>query len=915
MVSTSRKDAKGTNCKAYRHLAAIFVAGTVVTFAAAAMSPVHAQESDDDVIEEIVVVGTRADLGAAIDYKRNADTIVDAISASDIGKMPDQNIADSLQRVPGVQIQRNRGQAEEITIRGLQGRYTQTLVNGRPISTVFSDTLSNRNFHAYIMPSAFVSTLAVHKSGTADVQEGGIAGSVDIITQRALRIGERRFNISGNGNWDSNNGEIGSDITAIYADTFADKTVGLVLGVNLVDEDQGLHRDRGGRYRRLYNEARNRDLNGDGDFDDRGLVVRDNVLSENFEQQRERQSYLANLEWQPVDQFTLFTEVLYSQQDTLSPRESVRYDFRNRRSVSEGQKTVVINDIEYVSQYHSIDSQLQAEKELQDRDADLLSALVKASFYPNPSLSLDFSFSRSESNHFQTRARAVARIRGVETLINMEGRDRPTAVTVFGERHLDPEAYTINQVNSGPGTNIRSESKQDDLKVDLERLLGAGLARSVGVGLSVSDSLFASSRDRFASSAGELRRIGIESFPMLLTGSERGGFLDSSDRPTIGSWLVPDIDAVIDAAGGVLAIIDADGAAVYNDPAAIVHIDESFKSAYLILDFGNESETFGGNIGVRYTRTDETVRGTSIELSAGFTRDDAGDLSPNAAGVAVSRDRDYSNTLPSLNLRFNLGDNHVLRFSAAKTMTRPAPSQLDLIVSGLRGSIDSGNAISYSDPNLEPFLANDFNLTWSWYYVEENLFSTALFLKDLESLIGRKTFTENFDVTDSVTGVTTSEPFNVETDSNATGVKLQGLELSWQHALTQLPGILGNTGFVLNYTYIDNSAPERLRAAAEDNYNAIVYYDGGPFDVRVSYTYRGEYLLTPATGLEPRELFYPRRYLSASINYRLPNGMRLRLAGANLTDEADIRHHEGLIRQYIDYGRRISLSIRGNLKF
>ena len=248
----------------------------------------------------------------------------------------------------------NRGQAEEITIRGLQGRYTQTLVNGRPITTVFSDSLSNRNFQAYIMPSAFVSRLAVHKSGKADVQEGGIAGSVDIVTQRALEIGERRFNVSANGNWDGNNGEIGSDVTAMYADIFADDTLGILLGVNLVDEDQGLHRDRGGRYRRARNEARNRDLNGDGDFDDRGIVVRDNVLSENFEQQRDRQSWLANLEWEPSDSFTLFSEVLYSQQDTISPRESVRYNFANKRTRSEGQQTVFINDVEYVSQYHSV---------------------------------------------------------------------------------------------------------------------------------------------------------------------------------------------------------------------------------------------------------------------------------------------------------------------------------------------------------------------------------------------------------------------------------------------------------------------------------------------------------------------------------------------------------------------------------
>ena len=894
--------------------ATAYLIGAVVAYGASGIDRVLGQEGDEAVLEEVVVVGTRADLEAAIDFKRASDTIVDAISASDIGKMPDQNIADSLQRVPGVQIQRNRGQAEEITIRGLEGRYTQTLVNGRPITTVFSDTLNNRNFQAYIMPSAFVSRLAVHKSGKADVQEGGIAGSVDIVTQRALAIGERRFNVSANGNWDGNNGEVGSDVTAIYADVFADETLGFLLGVNLVDEDQGLHRDRGGRYRRARNEARNRDLNGDGDFSDRGLIVRDNVLSENFEQQRDRQSWLANLEWEPADNFTLFSEVLYSQQNTLSPRESVRFNFANKRTRSEGQQTLVINDIEYVSQYHSVDTQLQAEKELQHRDADLLSGQILASFRPETPWTFDVSLSRSASNHFQTRARAVARQNGVETLINMEGRDQPSAVTVFGEEYLDPEAYSINQFNSGPGTNIRSESSQNDLKLDVDRLFDEGPVHSVGFGVSLSDSLFASSRDRFASNASELRSIGIDTFPMILTGSDRGGYLDSSDRPNVGMWLVPDTQAVIDAAGGIQAIVDADSAAVFNDPTLFVDISENFTSAYAMIDFGNESESITGNLGVRHTRTDETVYGTSIDLSAGFTRDDTtGALTANSTGVPVSRSRSYSNLLPSLNLRFNAGDDHVIRFAAAKTMTRPAPAQLDLIVSGLRGGIDSDNEISYSDPNLEPFLADDLNLAWSWYYGDENLFSTALFSKDLESLIGSKTFVENFNVTSSQTGATLSEPFNVDTDSNSTGVELQGFELIWQHALTQLPGLMSNTGFALNYTFIDNSAPERLRAAAEDNYNVIAYYDGGPFDARVSYTYRGEYLLTPATGLEPKQLFYPRRYLSASINYRLPNGLRIRLAGANLTDEADIRHHEGLIRQYIDYGRRISLSIRGNL--
>ena len=894
---------------------AAYLAIAVMAYGASDIDRVRAQEAGEPALEEVVVVGTRADLEAAVDFKRASDTIVDAISASDIGKMPDQNIADSLQRVPGVQIQRNRGQAEEITIRGLQGRYTQTLVNGRPITTVFSDSLSNRNFQAYIMPSAFVSRLAVHKSGKADVQEGGIAGSVDIVTQRALEIGERRINVSANGNWDGNNGEIGSDVTAVYADIFADDTLGILLGVNLVDEDQGLHRDRGGRYRRARNEARNRDLNGDGDFDDRGIVVRDNVLSENFEQQRDRQSWLANLEWQPP------TISHCSARSSTASRIRSRRGNRSAttsRTKGRGPKVSKRSSSTTSNTFPNTTASIRSFRPRRNCSIATRTCSPVRSWrasVPDSPWSADVSLSRSASNHFQTRARAVSRLNGVETLINMEGRDVPTAVTVFGEEYLDPEAYAINQVTSGPGTNIRSENSQNDLKIDIDRLFDDGMVHAVGFGVSLSDSLFASSRDAFAANARELAAIGIETFPMILTGSDRGGYLDSSDRPNVGNWVVPDTQAIIDAGGGVQAIIDADPGAVFNIPGEFVDIREDFSSAYVMIDFGNESETVTGNFGVRYTRTDETIYGTSIDLSAGLTRDDTtGALTANSESVPVSRSRTYSNTLPSLNVRFNVAEDHVLRFSAAKTMTRPAPAQLDLIVSGLRGGLeDEENSVSYNDPNLEPFLANDLNLVWSWYYSDENLFSTALFSKDLESLIGSKTFVENFNVTSSQTGVTQSEPFNVQTDSNSTGVKLQGFEMSWQHAFTELPGLMGNTGLKLNYTFIDNSAPERLRAAAEDNYNVIAYYDGGPFDARVSYTYRGEYLLTPATGLEPKQLFYPRRYLSASINYRLPNGMRLRLAGANLTDEADIRHHEGLIRQYIDYGRRISLSIRGNL--
>jgi len=332
------------------------------------------------------------------------------------------------------------------------------------------------------------------------------------------------------------------------------------------------------------------------------------------------------------------------------------------------------------------------------------------------------------------------------------------------------------------------------------------------------------------------------------------------------------------------------------------------------IGFGDEAGNFSGNLGVRYVHTDESIGGNSIDLDAGFTRDPAtGELTENQIG-AVTRSRTYDDFLPSINLRYDLGDDHVIRFGAARTISRPSPSELDLVVSGLSGAIGEENEISFNDPNLDPFRSDNLDLGWEWYYADEALFSVALFRKDLRSLIGPRTIIQNFDVTDGVSGVITNEPFTVTTNSNDTGVELRGYEVQLQQPFTFLPGFLQHTGFQGNYTYIDNSAPDRLRAAAEDNYNLIVYFDNQLLDVRVSYTYRGEYLFNPGVGVNPDELFSPRKFLAANVTYHINDKLQLFFNAANITDEPGNRFHRGgLVRQYQDFGQSFTIGINGQL--
>ena len=257
-----------------------------------------------------------------------------------------------------------------------------------------------------------------------------------------------------------------------------------------------------------------------------------------------------------------------------------------------------------------------------------------------------------------------------------------------------------------------------------------------------------------------------------------------------------------------------------------------------------------------------------------------------------------------------VNDNHVIRFGAARVIDRPAPDQLDLVVTGLRGALDEDNEISFNDPNLDPFESTNIDLSWSWYYDDEALFGVAVFQKDLKSLIGRRTIQLDFPVTES--GVTNDEVFLVTTDTNDTGVKLKGVEFQIQQPFTGLPGLLQHTGIKANYTFIDNSAPDRLRAAAEDNYNAVLYFDNGVVDARLSYTYRGEYLFNVPIGTSPAEIFEEREFLAVNVSYRVNDNIEVFVNGSNLTDNAGNRFHEGgLARQFQDFGRSVTFGITG----
>ena len=610
-------------------------------------------------VEEIVVTGTRGDLKSALLDKRDSDVLLDSLVAEDIGNLPDVNIADSLQRVPGVQVQRNdRGQTANISIRGLPSSFTQVLYNGRAVSTVFNERLSNRNFQAFVVPSTFVRKLGVAKTSKADITEGGIAGTVNVESQRAFNYDDRTFAFDTRIRSESNSGALSQSYSALFADQYADNTIGFLLGVSWNEELPDLHRARGGQYASTRNEADGRDLNGDGDFTDQGIIVRNNIVLENFKQNRERMALVSNLEFRPNDNFKLLFDVLYADQDTENDRESIRIDVRNTDTISSEQRSAIMGDNEYVTRYASLGALVRPEGEVQFRNNELFVGQITADWILGD-WEVGVSAGHNESAQAQDRFRAVANGPRIPITVDFATTSTPPIFDLSDAARatlLDPSEYSIRQLTNGPGVNIANKAEQSDLYLDFTRNFDGGFINSFQFGGSYSENSFNSNRDTLNLSAGELAALGVTGFDFFESVPQSGTFLGAGGVSVPQSFIVADVRTILNQFT-TDQLLDADTGSVRNNPADIVDIDEEFVAFYTQLNFSSEDNQLSGNVGLRYVQTDETIAGSSTDLTAGFTRDPSdGSLEANRIGE-TTRSRSYDNLLPSLNLRYNINDN------------------------------------------------------------------------------------------------------------------------------------------------------------------------------------------------------------------------------------------------------------------
>lgn len=880
-----------------------------------------ASESDGDA-DAIVVQGIRASLDNAVAIKRAADTVVDAISAEDIGSYPDINIAESVQRISGVQINRSRGEGQSVNIRGLPSIFTQTTLNGRSVSNalVNADATTSRSFDFSILAPEFVRSLEVYKAPTADLEEGGLSGIVNIKTPRALDIGKRVITASVQGEYNDTAGKLTPRVSGLIADSFADGRLGVTLGLSYSKRRPETHAVGSNyNYQRegsaLGSGTVAADLNGDGEITPTlGVRIPGNLNFSISKEERERIAAIGSVEYRPSDTLKFYVDGLYSRLKIHSDRSENNYFLTNSRGLVE--TTLIASPFDHVPTVQNIELRemdIRANGRVEDSTGHV-SNIIIGSEWENDQWKVDLSASRSSSRQLSSNIALATTFVGhgyVETAL---GDPIPTVGFIGSDiaASRDPANYRVASVNGS--FNTLSTDRQYDASLNVAREFGdQGLTR-IAVGARYADHKTDQDNRKITVLASGVSSLygglpagvvagSFSAKPFMHEVSAgKGSFLGSYNGSATfpQTLLVSDPDAFLNKYSADQLI---SAGSYTNDVTGITDVSEKSLAAYVRGDFAFGRLT--GNVGVRVVRTQQKSVGATPDLTAIILDQRAGSVTRVPAAEPVTVERSYTQALPSLNLKYEASDDLQLRFGLSRTMARPNLADIAPTTSANGLSL----TISKKNPYLKPFLADNADLTAEWYFAKGAVLGGSAFYKKLNTLIRSSSSSESINVEVIGSDGSTSNRdllFTVNALENASGVTLKGFELYYQQAFTTLPQPFDGLGVSANYTFIDNSDPMLLTAASKHNFNLTSYYEKGPVGVRLSYAWRGEYLSAapefPTMGVKTRAF----GTLDGSASLQLTDSASLSIEAVNILGTAHkTKWLTDLPNNYSYSGRRI----------
>lgn len=845
-------------------------------------------------LDAVVVTGIRRGIEDAIDTKRESSSIVEAISAEDIGKLPDMSIADSLARLPGLTAQRFGNRPQEINIRGFAGDFSTTLLNGREQVSLGN----NRGVEFDQYPSELMSEVVVHKTPDASLVGQGLSGTVDLRTLRPLAFAERTVavNLRGDMNRMGDSDEFGHRASVSYVDQFADDTVGVAIGIARMD-----------------NPTQGRQFESWG-YDD-GVLGGANLHF--IDGNNERTGLMAALEWRPTDAYRSTLDLFHSSFDKEESKRGLQAAlvYGNGSQLVDG----VRNDTGTMVEAHWEDvNPIVVRSDYNAADDELLAFGWKHELNINADWSVSADISHSSGQRDERLLEVYAGLPGgmrdsVDVAYNPEGYFDVVLGQDYtdpaGLRMFDPGGWGIDRTQAGYLKDFRVRDTLNAVRVDFSRAFATGMLRSLDFGANITDRTKsrASSEATLCLTTACVENVEGEIPAQYVTDTSFGNF---------GLPGVLGLDALGMLNDGVFHVLAKDHTDIANKNW---EVDEQVATFYVQanLDAMLGSVPVRGNIGVQYVDVDQSSSGqASFE---GLT-----------LAERATRGSTYGEALPSLNLAFELPADQVVRFGAARQMARP---RMDDMRANAAFGIDRQRGIwsgSGGNPELDPWLADAYDVSWEKYFGGSGYISAAYFHKDLKTYIYSQTSEFDFSQLPVPPGVVAgdvpaswigeyTQPVNGE------GGTLDGFEVALSVPLELLWQPLQGFGVVASYSETDSEieplgpgSNEPLPGLSRYVSNVTAYYERHGFSARVAHRKRSRFLgeVQGAGGDRSKVYFDGESVTDLQLGYTFQSGalenLSLLLQVNNLENEPYRTIHDGLSErphQYFEFGRTYLLGV------
>ncbi|WP_045728051.1 TonB-dependent receptor [Xanthomonas sp. GPE 39] len=851
-------------------MAALYLSGNAAAQEAPAAG--NADSKGVQQLDAITVTGYRASLEKSQSVKRSANSIVDAISAEDIGKFPDTNAAESLAHLPGISVDRQFGEGEKVSINGTDPALNRVLLNGQTIASGDwggnpTDT-SGRTFNYTLLSPEIIGLMEVYKTPEARIDEGSIGGTVIVNTRKPLDLPKNTIRGSIGYGYNDRSKDGNPRGSALWSWKNDDETFGALISAT--HDKQDLAR-AGIEYFGYTTGAKippTATITGDGSNVATARVPA-GINSDFFQQTRERNGLQGALQWKPDENNEINLTGIYirgkynnySQARYICPacnndmqkvtQANVQNGVVTSATVSDNTKGGV-NDQPYAELDANYRESTVTTKSLNLRhdwsgEKWVFTSQIgdtEATGGKNPEYLMKFLMQNGGYNYA---------FDGSHTAVNYDNAGASNWTLPGNPAGLAPGAQTI------PGTTLspmqaggiyyqKSKDQEKYFQWDAARDLQWGPFTKLQFGYKYIN------HDNGVNARGN--RINTTD-PVSLTqfnpGTTPSGLYDGLGASgDLTNWSTANL-------GAVRNYLLAQPQGPYNtDYGSSFDVKEITQDAYTQLNF--ESGKWRGNVGVRLLDTkDKSEYWQSADGGTTYSR--------------TAETHEYHKALPSFNLAYDIADDAVLRFSAAKVMARPRYADL-------AGSftVNSGNGnltASGGNPNLKPYESTNYDLAAEWYFAPSSMLSGEVFYRDISSYIVNVTTPQQLNpAPPAVAGL-----YQVTTPTNASDAKVKGASLNYQQALW-----LG-FGIQANYTYAKSSASTGLNLPylSRDTYNLIPYWENGPWMVRLNYSYRSKYF-TQIGRLGSEDFADHYKQLDLTASYQINDWVSVTFGATNLLD-------------------------------